>query len=422
MKLKVNLLASLLQLFSGCVMAFMFIVTILVIAICRVHLKRSISRCPLNHQHLRPGSPLRTTLPLYDLDMLLDRQPDTHGGLLVTYNINNGVQFVGRPIDPPPYCEIIDTPPREGPPPPYVSRENISSDQVTETIDNNDDTIVDCCNEVSRETNIEESRVISCDQVDSLDVQVQVACPISNFKKNQIKSKLSGKRNKNCKIEELSVATVENCSLHVNPRLNNTASSLGELSKLNQNESSITNSYDICNSVPSVSGLNQKINNKNIKKNVLQDFSDSDDSSYFENDALLVNNASKASDNNLEEAKSNSNSFMNNIATVSKNFIGSFSAKKANNTSDSPEVKTKSDRSQRKNLRPLLTQKSFDSSDRNRKDLVVNNLDKIMSNGSHSLGDLSPVNSELNYGDFLERREFLTLPLRESFIGVRKET
>lgn len=43
----------------------------------------------------------------------------------MTYNINNGVQFVGRPVEPPPYSEIAPVPPREGPPPPYVSQENL---------------------------------------------------------------------------------------------------------------------------------------------------------------------------------------------------------------------------------------------------------------------------------------------------------
>jgi len=48
-----------------------------------------------------------------------------NNGLLVTYNINNGVQFVGRPQDPPPYSEIIGSPPIDGPPPPYTSVEDV---------------------------------------------------------------------------------------------------------------------------------------------------------------------------------------------------------------------------------------------------------------------------------------------------------
>ena len=56
-------------------------------------------------------------------------------GLLVTYNINNGVQFMGnRPLHPPPYSEIMRVPPREGPPPPYDSRENISMAAAPVTI------------------------------------------------------------------------------------------------------------------------------------------------------------------------------------------------------------------------------------------------------------------------------------------------
>lgn len=110
----------------GCAMAFMFIVTILVIMICRVHMKRAMnSRCP--QQVRNPGPRPRHSIPLYDLDVYLNRAADINnqGGVTVTYNINNGVQFVGRPVEPPPYSEIAPVPPREGPPPPYVSQENL---------------------------------------------------------------------------------------------------------------------------------------------------------------------------------------------------------------------------------------------------------------------------------------------------------
>lgn len=46
-------------------------------------------------------------------------------GVSIMYNINSGVQFVGRPAEPPPYSEVVAEPPREGPPPPYVSCENL---------------------------------------------------------------------------------------------------------------------------------------------------------------------------------------------------------------------------------------------------------------------------------------------------------
>lgn len=113
-------------------MAFMVIVTILVIAICRVHMKRTL----MSGATISPGAHLGVTpiggtrhgmgrIPqqMYDVDFFFGH---SRPGLLVTYNINNGVQFVGRPVDPPPYSEVVSTPPREGPPPPYVSHENLS--------------------------------------------------------------------------------------------------------------------------------------------------------------------------------------------------------------------------------------------------------------------------------------------------------
>ncbi|XP_024936785.1 uncharacterized protein LOC107263673 isoform X4 [Cephus cinctus] len=110
----------------GCAMAFMFIVTILVIAICRVQMKRAMnSRCS---QQMRIGcSRTRHTVPLYDLDVYLNRTTAANrpGGVSFMYNINGEVQFVGRPVEPPPYSEVVAVPPREGPPPPYVSCENL---------------------------------------------------------------------------------------------------------------------------------------------------------------------------------------------------------------------------------------------------------------------------------------------------------
>lgn len=72
-------------------------------------------------------------VPLYDVDVLLHHTsyPGAssivpQSGSLLTLNINNGVQFVGRPIDPPPYCEVVSSPPRDGPPPSYASLENLT--------------------------------------------------------------------------------------------------------------------------------------------------------------------------------------------------------------------------------------------------------------------------------------------------------
>lgn len=314
-------------------MAFMFIVTILVIAICRVHIKRTIvSRCPLNHQHLRPGSPLRPALPLYDFDMFLDRHSDTgaHPGFLVTYNINNGVQFVGRPVDPPPYCEIMDTPPREGPPPPYVSRENVCQSNEPDTPPQNISENVDCECSSNRESEI-------------------------NLSNNENTQHVSGE--------------------------------------------------EICSS-PSVSGLNANVNSKQV----FNDTSDSESDS-MESDALLSEATVESKDSKYEEvpkvirssslsatiSSSPPNSFINNITAVSKTLIGSLKRQ----TDDKPKNKQ------------IITQKSFDNSEPC--DIKVSNTESDNFKLTHSVGDLSPVNADI------ERLDFLTLPLRESFIGVRND-
>ncbi|XP_067012789.2 uncharacterized protein [Anabrus simplex] len=189
----------------GCAMAFMFIVTILVIAICRVHMKRSLlSRCPgarlqtgrlgarggPHHHHAMQH------VPLYDLDVFLNR-PDMspHSGLLVTYNINNGVQFVGRPVDPPPYCEVVAAPPREGPPPPYASHESLVTPgmAVSEEPGESDSLLgasreessSDCHNS-SNNSGISDTRFVAadCDYSDSYGVRENV-CPDHHSSTNE---------------------------------------------------------------------------------------------------------------------------------------------------------------------------------------------------------------------------------------------
>lgn len=416
----------------GCAMAFMFIVTILVIAICRVHLKRNVvSRCPLHHQHVRTGSPLRPGLPLYDIDMFLDRhthQESHSGGLLVTYNINNGVQFVGRPIDPPPYCEIIDAPPREGPPPPYVSRENLSRAPVDSSASTADDMTAGGSSHAPEGGDSDVSG--GGNEIESENESVQVRMShippdvVSNLK-GLPKSKLLDPRSNllfDSTASELAVVDL--------PK-NHVASSLSDVSKVTEPTPAYT-----CSSAPSVSGLS-KIKNKNIKKSVFTDFSDSEsDSSCMENDSLLHGNAVRKNSEHIDDKSKNisdnptdsCNSFINNIAAVSKTFIGSLSKKHP--LENDLKVKTEKNKrvspsgNNRKPFRPLLTQKSFDGTDRCRKDLVSNqsggNFDKIVPTIAHSMGDLSPVGSEQTY-EFSDRRDFLTLPLRESFIGVRNE-
>lgn len=126
-------------------MAFMFIM-IIIIAIGRVHVRRTIlSRCstgrnlPLGRGGNVHGNHFNG-FSFYDLDLYFNRsglngRDLAVNPLLVTYSINNGVQFVGRPIDPPPYCEVVTSPPKEGPPPLYVSQENLTV-QHTVKVDN----------------------------------------------------------------------------------------------------------------------------------------------------------------------------------------------------------------------------------------------------------------------------------------------
>jgi hypothetical protein len=100
------------------------------------------TRCTNSNNNNRVVTGTHHHIPnLYDLDMCMNRpfvtpiDETTHTpGFLVTYNINNGVQFVGRPVNPPPYCEVVSTPPREGPPPPYISHENLPRAAAVEEI------------------------------------------------------------------------------------------------------------------------------------------------------------------------------------------------------------------------------------------------------------------------------------------------
>ena len=127
-------------------MALVLIVTLTVIAVCRVHMRRS----ALGNVYAAYRSDRRVWS---DLDSYLatngrwtreflrsdlSRSPglvlNSYGvsepsanTLLVTYNINNGVQLMSRPMEPPPYEEVTSVQgSREEPPPPYASRDNLN--------------------------------------------------------------------------------------------------------------------------------------------------------------------------------------------------------------------------------------------------------------------------------------------------------
>lgn len=132
----INLIQTTIYTIIGCALVFMIIVSILVIAICRIHMKRSPPvHIPNNRRVFATTSYHRAftqEIGLYDLDISVNRPEGV--GLLVTYNINNGVQIVGSPVDPPPYSEVASLPPREGPPPPYTLSQPFDGNQETCTL------------------------------------------------------------------------------------------------------------------------------------------------------------------------------------------------------------------------------------------------------------------------------------------------
>ncbi|XP_073990605.1 uncharacterized protein isoform X2 [Rhodnius prolixus] len=51
------------------------------------------------------------------------------GRLLVTYSLNNGVEIIGKPVEPPPYSQQAALPPSDqGPPPPYLPTSTTEED------------------------------------------------------------------------------------------------------------------------------------------------------------------------------------------------------------------------------------------------------------------------------------------------------
>ena len=129
-------------------MAFIVIVLALVVAICRLHILRKTQR-GAGGRGTGAGRP-HPPITLHDLDIYFRERNDVavsgagdrelqHIG--ITYNINHGVQIMGgaRAGQPPPYS----TNPRRGrargrgPPPPYMSHENIAEPLLNVEDDNN---------------------------------------------------------------------------------------------------------------------------------------------------------------------------------------------------------------------------------------------------------------------------------------------
>merc|ERR1719228_1916132 len=108
------------------------------VAICRLHILRKSNR----NSVVRGAGRAHPPITLHDLDIYFSERGEEDRGdfqhIGITYNINHGVQIMGRQAQPPPYS----TTPRRGgssrgPPPPYMSSENIAEPLLNTDDDNN---------------------------------------------------------------------------------------------------------------------------------------------------------------------------------------------------------------------------------------------------------------------------------------------
>ncbi|XP_022252057.1 uncharacterized protein LOC106468044 [Limulus polyphemus] len=146
----------------SCAIAFIFITTVMVVAICRIHMRKSAmslhsrrrcsstSRSGLwrswfgerrsangnlqNHGNNQEGRSHVSDADLEDASSDIDHSQvplnpysctlSSHGSFIVSYSVGNGVHFIRHLPKPPPYSETLIT--SSGPPPPYSSVENIN--------------------------------------------------------------------------------------------------------------------------------------------------------------------------------------------------------------------------------------------------------------------------------------------------------
>jgi len=124
----------------GCTIAFLLVVFLLGILICRLHIQRKNAQRRSDSLVLG-SSRSHPPLTLHDLDIYFSetvgvgesRGPNT-SSLSITYNFNTGLQQIvpgpGAVIQPPPYSSVAAGTSRErqpGPPPPYRSQENLAA-------------------------------------------------------------------------------------------------------------------------------------------------------------------------------------------------------------------------------------------------------------------------------------------------------
>lgn len=121
---------------SGCVVAFLILLLLVTLAVCRLQVKRGwswrytfggSSQGGPHVSNTRGAGRAHPPITLHDLDVYFAslRRVDSRHSLVghgITYNINNGVQIVGGPPLPPPYSATVNNDPRQvlnDPPPPY---------------------------------------------------------------------------------------------------------------------------------------------------------------------------------------------------------------------------------------------------------------------------------------------------------------
>jgi len=121
----------------GCAVAFLIIVMALVVAICRLHILRKSNR----NNVIRGAGRAHPPITLHDLDIYFSERSEEERGdfqhIGITYNINHGVQIMGRQGQPPPYSTTPRRGVGRGPPPPYMSNENIAEPLLNAGDDNN---------------------------------------------------------------------------------------------------------------------------------------------------------------------------------------------------------------------------------------------------------------------------------------------
>ncbi|XP_057328289.1 uncharacterized protein LOC130669408 isoform X1 [Microplitis mediator] len=123
----------------GCAMAFMFIVTILAIAVCRVQFKRAMITTRHTQQNRGMYHQTRRSLSenirYSDINATNMTTDDLQRERNIMHNINGVRSFVDRPMGPPSYSEVIALPSREEPPPLYVSCEDLNENLASRVYD-----------------------------------------------------------------------------------------------------------------------------------------------------------------------------------------------------------------------------------------------------------------------------------------------